>query len=31
MLVVHGLTKSYSGPRPRAVFADVDLELCAGD
>jgi putative ABC transport system ATP-binding protein len=31
MLAVHGLTKSYAGPRPRAVFADVDLELSAGD
>jgi putative ABC transport system ATP-binding protein len=31
MLVVHGLTKSYAGPRPRAVFADVDLQLGAGD
>jgi putative ABC transport system ATP-binding protein len=31
MLVVHGLTKSYAGPRPRAVFADVDLELFPGD
>jgi len=31
MLVVHGLTKSYAGPRPRAVFADVHLELAAGD
>jgi putative ABC transport system ATP-binding protein len=31
MLVVHGLTKSYAGPRPRAVFADVDLSLSAGD
>jgi putative ABC transport system ATP-binding protein len=31
MLVVHGLTKSYAGSRPRAVFADVDLELAPGD
>lgn len=31
MLVVHGLTKSYAGPRPRAVFADVDLALSPGD
>jgi putative ABC transport system ATP-binding protein len=31
MLVVHGLTKSYSGPRPRTVFADVDLEVPPGD
>lgn len=31
MLVVHGLTKSYAGPRPRAVFTDVDLLLSPGD
>src|ERR1700676_5572563 len=31
MLVVHGVSKSYAGPRPRTVFADVHLELCAGD
>src|SRR3989475_12140460 len=31
MLVVHGLTKSYAGPRPRTVFSGVDLELAAGD
>lgn len=31
MLVVHGLTKSYAGARPRAVFADVDLSLSPGD
>ena len=31
MLVVHGLTKSYAGPRPRAVFAGVDMELAPGD
>ncbi|MDQ6923733.1 MAG: ABC transporter ATP-binding protein [Pseudomonadota bacterium] len=31
MLVVHGLTKSYAGPPPRAVFADVDLKLFPGD
>ena len=31
MLAVHGLTKSYAGPRPRAVFADVELELAPGD
>ena len=31
MLAVHGLTKSFAGPRPRAVFADVDLELSPGD
>jgi len=31
MLVVHGLTKSYAGQRPRTVFADVDLTLSPGD
>ncbi len=31
MLAVHGLTKSYAGPRPRAVFANVDLQLSPGD
>ena len=31
MLVVHGLTKSYAGPRPRTVFAGVHLELSVGD
>jgi putative ABC transport system ATP-binding protein len=31
MLVVHGLTKSYAGPRQRTVFADVRLELAVGD
>lgn len=31
MLAVHGLSKSYGGSRPRAVFADVDLELAPGD
>ena len=31
MLVVHGLTKSYAGPRPRTVFADVHLELSTSD
>ena len=31
MLAVRGLTKSYAGPRPRAIFADVDLELSRGD
>jgi putative ABC transport system ATP-binding protein len=31
MLVVDGLTKSYGGPRPRTVFADVHLELSAGE
>jgi putative ABC transport system ATP-binding protein len=31
MLVVHGLTKSYAGPRQRTVFTDVHLELSVGD
>jgi len=31
MLVVHGLTKSYAGPRQRTVFANVHLELSVGD
>ena len=31
MLSVQGLTKRYSGPRPRTVFADVDLALHAGE
>lgn len=31
MLALRGLTKSYAGPQPRTVFADVDLELAAGD
>src|SRR5438105_7411098 len=31
MLVVHGLSKSYAGPRPRTVFAGVDLELARGE
>src|SRR2546430_7277919 len=31
MLVVHGLTKSYAGPRQRTVFADVHWELSVGD
>jgi putative ABC transport system ATP-binding protein len=31
MLAVRGLTKSYAGPRPRAVFANVDLDLSPGD
>ncbi len=31
MLVVHGLTKSYAGPRPRIVFTGVDLELSPGE
>ena len=31
MLAVRGLSKAYAGPRPRTVFADVDLDLQAGD
>src|SRR5437588_7859226 len=31
MLVVHGLTKSYAGPRPRTVFAGVELEIAPGE
>jgi putative ABC transport system ATP-binding protein len=31
MLSVQGLTKRYSGPRPRTVFYDVALSLDAGD
>ncbi len=31
MLSVHGLSKRYGGPRPRIVFAEVDLELEPGD
>jgi putative ABC transport system ATP-binding protein len=31
MLVVHGLTKSYAGPRKRTVFSEVRLELSVGD
>ncbi|HEV3239944.1 MAG TPA: ABC transporter ATP-binding protein [Casimicrobiaceae bacterium] len=31
MLAVRGLTKAYAGPRPRTVFADVDLDLDPGD
>ncbi len=31
MLRVHGLTKRYGAPRPRTVFAGVELELDAGD
>jgi putative ABC transport system ATP-binding protein len=31
MLVVQALTKSYAGPRPRTIFAAVDLALNAGD
>jgi len=31
VLLIRGLAKSYPGPRPRAVFAGVDLELAAGE
>lgn len=31
MLAVRGLTKSYTGPRPRTVFTGVDLELAPGE
>ena len=31
MLVIRGLAKSFAGPRPRAIFRDVDLDLRAGD
>jgi putative ABC transport system ATP-binding protein len=31
VLSIRGLAKSYPGPRARAVFADVDLELAAGE
>jgi putative ABC transport system ATP-binding protein len=31
VLSIRGLAKSYPGPRPRAVFAGVDLELAAGE
>jgi putative ABC transport system ATP-binding protein len=31
MLAVRGLAKSFAGPRPRSVFADVDLDLAAGE
>ena len=31
VLRVHGLAKRYGGPRPRTVFAGVDLELAAGE
>ena len=31
MLAVRGLTKSFAGPRPRSVFADVDLDLAPGE
>ena len=31
MLAVHGLAKSYAGPRPRTVFSGVELELVPGE
>jgi putative ABC transport system ATP-binding protein len=31
MLAVRGLAKSFTGPRPRSVFADVDLDLAPGE
>ena len=31
MLSIRGLTKSFAGPRPRAVFRDVDFDLAPGD
>jgi putative ABC transport system ATP-binding protein len=31
LLSIRGLSKAYAGPRPRPVFAGVDLELNAGD
>jgi len=31
MLAVRGLAKSFAGPRPRSVFADVDLDLAPGE
>src|SRR5262249_37408055 len=31
MLVVRGLAKSFAGPRPRSVFAGVDLDLAPGE
>jgi putative ABC transport system ATP-binding protein len=31
VLSIRGLAKSYAGPRARAVFAGVDLELAAGE
>jgi putative ABC transport system ATP-binding protein len=31
VLSIRGLAKSYPGPRPRPVFAGVDLELAPGE
>jgi putative ABC transport system ATP-binding protein len=31
MLAVHGLAKSYAGPRPRTVFTGVELEIRGGE
>ena len=31
MLAVRGLAKSFAGPRPRTVFANVELELARGE
>jgi len=31
MLSIRGLSKSFAGPRPRAVFHNVDLDLAPGD
>lgn len=31
MLIVRDLAKSFAGPRPRSVFAGVDLDLAPGD
>src|SRR5450432_3555882 len=31
MLIVRDLGKSFGGPRPRSVFAGVDLDLAPGD
>jgi putative ABC transport system ATP-binding protein len=31
MLAVRGLAKSFAGPRPRSVFAGVELDLSAGE
>jgi len=31
VLSIRGLSKSFTGPRPRAVLAGIDLELAAGE